>query len=91
MTLSDMSDPSDSRGPQGQAMTDLPNGDGEEREDGLFPAPVTAAPQTGDLVIDEALAGLEESARSGDLDAQVEAGNRVHRELQERLDDLGGA
>lgn len=59
--------------------------------DGLFPAPVTAAPQTGDPVIDEALAGLEESARSGDLDAQIEAGERVHRELQDRLDDLGGA
>lgn len=61
-----------------------------EQEDGLFPAPVSPAPTTGDPVIDDALVGLEMSARSGDLDAQAEAGERVHRELQERLDDLGG-
>lgn len=63
----------------------------DDEEDGLFPAPVASAPQTGDPVIDAVLAGLEENARSGDLDAQVESGERVHRELQERLDDLGGA
>lgn len=68
-----------------------PVGRPEDDEDGLFPAPVTPAPQTGDPVIDKALADLEDSARSGDLDAQVDAGERVHRELQARLDDLGGA
>ena len=70
---------------------DLRSGPDEDAEDGLFPAPVAAAPHTGDPVIDQALAGLEDSARSGDLDAEIRAGERVHKELQERLDDLGGA
>jgi hypothetical protein len=59
-------------------------------EDGLFPAPVAAAPHTGDDVIDSALARLERSATSGSLDDQVEAGEHVHQTLQGRLADLGG-
>jgi len=61
-----------------------------EEEDGLFPAPVSAAPHTGDDVIDSTLARLEESAASGSLDEQIEAGEKVHRTLQGRLADLGG-
>ncbi len=59
-------------------------------EDGLFPAPVVAAPQTGDPLIDSALDNLEGSASAGDLDEQIEAGERVHRTLRDRLADLGG-
>lgn len=71
-------EPDDSHGP-------------DDSDGGLFPRPVTAAPHTGDPVIDAALAALEDSAHSGDLDRQIGAGERVHRDLQERLDDLGGA
>ena len=44
---------------------------------------------TGDPQVDAALAELE-GAAPDDLDAQVEAGGRVHRTLQSRLSDLGG-
>ena len=57
--------------------------------DGLFPAPVTVAPRTGDTAIDAATTQLEQSA-SGSLDDQIEAGETVHRTLQGRLSDLGG-
>ncbi|MDQ2755834.1 MAG: hypothetical protein M3Y71_04630 [Actinomycetota bacterium] len=60
-------------------------------EDGLFPAPVSVAPRTGDTAVDQALAHLEQGARDDDLDAQVAAGERAHHELQGRLDDLGTA
>ncbi|MEO3938689.1 hypothetical protein V3N99_18330 [Dermatophilaceae bacterium Soc4.6] len=60
-------------------------------DDGLFPAPVSVAPHTGDEAVDQALADLEQGARDDDLDAQVAAGERAHRELQARLDDLGTA
>jgi len=46
-------------------------------------------PETGDLVIDAALADLA-SADSQDLDAQIAAGEQVQRTLQSRLADLGG-
>lgn len=45
--------------------------------------------ETGDVLIDAALRGLDE-APSEDLDAQIEAGRRVHQTLQARLSDLGG-
>jgi len=48
------------------------------------------APRTGDGLIDSALSQLEESASSGTLDDQIEAGEKVHRTLQGRLSDLGG-
>jgi DNA polymerase-3 subunit gamma/tau len=47
------------------------------------------AGETGDVLIDAALRGLDE-APPEDLDAQIEAGRRVHQTLQARLSDLGG-
>jgi hypothetical protein len=44
---------------------------------------------TGDPQVDAALADLE-AAAPHDLDAQIEAGQQVHRTLQSRLSDLGG-
>lgn len=44
---------------------------------------------TGDIVIDAALEDLR-NASPDDLDAQIEAGQRVHQTLQARLSDLGG-
>ena len=44
---------------------------------------------TGDIVIDAALQDLQ-SAPSDDLDAQIDAGQRVQQTLQARLSDLGG-
>lgn len=51
--------------------------------------PSHTVPQTGDIVVDAALAEL---ARTGgeDLDAQLVAGESVQRTLQARLADLGG-
>jgi len=48
-----------------------------------------APPETGDIVIDAALRNLA-AAPVDDLDAQLEAGEAVHRTLQSRLSDLGG-
>ncbi len=48
-----------------------------------------APPETGDLVIDAALRDLA-AAPADDLDAQLDAGEAVHRTLQSRLGDLGG-
>lgn len=44
---------------------------------------------TGDIVIDSALQDLA-AAPDDDLDAQIEAGQRVQETLQARLSDLGG-
>ena len=44
---------------------------------------------TGDIVIDSALQDLQ-GAPADDLDAQIEAGQRVQQTLQGRLRDLGG-
>ncbi len=44
---------------------------------------------TGDIVIDAALQDLQ-AAPADDLDAQIEAGQRVQQTLQGRLSDLGG-
>ena len=44
---------------------------------------------TGDIVIDSALQDLQ-NAPTDDLDAQIEAGQRVQQTLQARLSDLGG-
>ena len=44
---------------------------------------------TGDIVIDSALQDLQ-NASADDLDAQIEAGRRVHQTLHGRLSDLGG-
>jgi len=63
-----------------------------ERSDasgGATAAAVQWAPETGDLVIDAALRDLAASD-PGDLDGQIEAGERVQRTLQSRLTDLGG-
>ncbi len=62
--------------------------------EGPVPAPkgaheAGAPPATGDLVIDAALGDLA-AAPGDDLDAQLEAGEAVHRTLQSRLTDLGG-
>ena len=50
---------------------------------------VETPPETGDLVVDAALRDLA-AAPADDLDAQLEAGEAVHRTLRSRLDDLGG-
>ena len=68
---------------------DRPAHDHPDHEDGMFPAPVPAAPRTGDTAIDAATAQLEQSG-AGSLDDQIEAGETVHRTLQGRLSDLGG-
>jgi hypothetical protein len=44
---------------------------------------------TGDIVIDAALQDLQNAPRD-DLDAQIDAGQRVQETLQARLSDLGG-
>jgi hypothetical protein len=44
---------------------------------------------TGDVVIDRVLEDLQQ-APPDDLDAQIEAGQRVHDTLKSRLSDLGG-
>ena len=46
-------------------------------------------PLTGDPVVDAATARLA-AADPEDLDAQIEAGERVHQALRSRLSDLGG-
>lgn len=74
-------------GVPGDGSVTLPAG---LENDGLFPAPVLLAPRTGDQMIDSALEQLQESAGSGDLDAQLDAGEKVHRTLRDRLADLGG-
>ena len=51
---------------------------------------VEAAPHTGDAQVDAARARLHDSAESGSLDEQAEAGEAAHRALQDRLADLGG-
>ncbi len=54
------------------------------------PSPQPTAPEqtTGDAAIDAALHDLE-TAPADDLDAQAEAGRRLHEALQGRLSDLG--
>ena len=49
----------------------------------------SAPPETGDIVVDSALRDLAASPVD-DLDAQLAAGEAVHRTLQSRLTDLGG-
>ena len=57
-------------------------------------APVDAglplAPVTGDPAIDDAMARLAR-AQGGSAADRIDAGERAHRMLQERLSDLGGA
>lgn len=48
----------------------------------------SAAPETGDIVIDSALSELA-GVEPGDLDGQLAAGESLHRTLQARLSDLG--
>jgi hypothetical protein len=52
-------------------------------------APNLGEHSTGDIVIDSALQDLR-NAPADDLDAQIEAGRRVHQTLQGRLSHLGG-
>ena len=49
----------------------------------------STVPQTGDIVVDAALAELA-GTDPDDLDAQLVAGESVQRTLQARLADLGG-
>ena len=51
---------------------------------------VEAVPHAGDAQVDAALERLRDSAESGSLDEQAEAGEAAHRALQDRLADLGG-
>ncbi len=55
----------------------------------LAQQPTEQPAETGDVVIDAALRDLAD-AEPTDLDAQIEAGERVHQTLQSRLTDLGG-
>jgi hypothetical protein len=69
-----------------------PGGTGDEAPVPTPPAGAPSAgapPETGDIVIDAALRDLA-AAPDDDLDAQLEAGEAVHRTLQSRLSDLGG-
>jgi hypothetical protein len=64
--------------------------EGEIREgQGDEPVPGDDVPVTGDPVVDAATAQLA-AADPADLDAQIEAGERVHQALRSRLSDLGG-
>ncbi|KQZ87948.1 hypothetical protein ASD62_00020 [Phycicoccus sp. Root563] len=56
---------------------------------GQTDAPDLGEHGTGDIVIDSALQDLRD-APADDLDAQIEAGRRVHQTLQGRLSHLGG-
>ena len=67
--------------------TDTP--DGPVQDGGRTPSARLGDRATGDIVIDSALQDLRETP-GDDLDAQIEAGRRVHRTLQGRLSDLGG-
>lgn len=71
-----------------------PRADGEvsvsSTAPGMPPPEVPDPPATGDPDVDEALARLHAGASTGDLDAQADAGESVHRALQDRLADLGG-
>jgi hypothetical protein len=53
------------------------------------PAGAERAPATGDARVDEALASLEGLGEAPDS-GHVEAFERVHQELQEILDEVGG-
>jgi hypothetical protein len=79
--------------PQGgePQQDEVPERDGEfDAASGTTPDPQREpAPETGDIVIDSALRDLQ-SAPADDLDAQIAAGQQVHRTLQARLSDLGG-
>ena len=68
---------------------DIDEVDDDTREDVAAPAAGLGDKATGDIVIDSALQDLRD-APADDLDAQIEAGRRVHRTLQGRLSDLGG-
>jgi hypothetical protein len=63
---------------------------GEWAPDPAAHSQVEPAPHTGDNQVDAALARLHDSAESGSLDEQAEAGEAAHRGLQDRLADLGG-
>ena len=56
---------------------------------GEGPSDSSKPPETGDPVVDAALRDLA-GVPATDLDAQLAAGEVVHRTLQTRLTDLGG-
>jgi hypothetical protein len=62
---------------------ELPHGELDD------PVPGDDVPMTGDPEVDAATARLA-AADPEDLDAQIEAGERVHLALRSRLSDLGG-
>ncbi|GAA2729881.1 hypothetical protein GCM10009867_00040 [Pedococcus aerophilus] len=66
-------------------------GDAQDAQDvhDVHDAPDLGEHTTGDIVIDSALQDLRD-APADDLDAQIEAGRRVHQTLQGRLSHLGG-
>ena len=73
-------------------MTEQHLGSTPDEPDATPPAGAPSAgapPETGDIVIDAALRDLA-ATPDDDLDAQLEAGEAVHRTLQSRLSDLGG-
>ncbi|MCE1179628.1 MAG: hypothetical protein LWW86_11475 [Micrococcales bacterium] len=76
-------EPDTDRRDQPQSKAPAQQADSPEQVDAAGP------PATGDVVIDAALRDLHDSDPA-DLDAQLEAGTRVHRTLQGRLSDLQG-
>lgn len=68
----------------------LPHPRTPDPSDAIAPAETeSAAPETGDIVIDAALHELS-NLDPGDLDAVIDRGEHVQRTLQGRLGDLGG-
>jgi hypothetical protein len=61
---------------------------GPEQTEAAVGSQAVPAVRTGDPVMDAALQELD-AAPADDLDAQIAAGERVHRALQSRLSDLG--
>ena len=70
--------------------TDGTHTDGTGSTDGTGRTDGTGS--TGDAVVDEALQAFRErtAQADGSLDEHAEAGEQLHRALQERLADLGG-
>lgn len=82
----------DGYGPHGDlgeeaAVPDHATGQPEPTEQPTIPTPIP--PATGDAQTDAVLGELAQ-AQQGSLADRIEAGERTHRALRDRLSDLGG-
>ncbi len=77
-------------GTPGQGGADADHDTGDAAYDLVSERAVPSAPTTGDPVVDAAMVELA-AAESGTLTQRIDAGERAHRALQDRLSDLGGA